>query len=57
MAEENSMQGTKKQFMKTYEEMVIMKKDYSFIIIDKSAKIDWWFYYCEQGKKLFNIML
>lgn len=38
MAEENSLQGQKKKFMELYEREIIMKKDFSFLIIDKSQK-------------------
>lgn len=40
MAIEVSLQGQKKLFMQTYEQLVIMRKDFSFIIIDRSARID-----------------
>lgn len=57
MAEENSLQGQKKAFMNLYEKEIILKKDYSFLIIDKSAKHSKRLWKCEKGEKLYAIRL
>lgn len=56
MAEENSLQGKKKSFMNMYQDVIIMKKDYSFLIIDKSAKVENRLFICQQGLKLSRIL-
>lgn len=40
MIEESATQGKEKILSKIYDEMILSKKDYSFIVIDKSAKRD-----------------
>ena len=55
MAEENSLQGQKKAFMALYEKEIILKKDYSFLIIDKSAKHSKRLWKCDKGKTLYAI--
>lgn len=40
MIEENALKNKHKQFAQFYEDNIINQKDHSFIIIDKSAKID-----------------
>jgi len=41
--------------MQLYQEKIILKKDYSFLIVDKSAKISWRWFLCEQGKRCVSI--
>lgn len=41
--------------MRLYQTEIILKKDYSFLIVDKSAKIDRRFFLCEQGKRCYSI--
>lgn len=55
MAEENSLQGQKKKFMELYEREIIMKKDFSFLIIDKSQKHSWRLWKCDRGIEVFPI--
>lgn len=57
MAEENSLQGQKKKFMDMYEREIILKKDYSFLVVDKSAKHDRRVWKCEKGKVIYPIRL
>ncbi len=44
-------------FMYLYEKEIILKKDYSFLIIDKSAKHSRRLWKCEKGKTLIAIRL
>lgn len=47
MAKENSLRGQEKQFMELYEKEIIMKKDFSFLVIDKSEKQSWRLWKCD----------
>lgn len=43
--------------MALYEKEIILKKDYSFLIIDKSAKHSKRLWKCDKGKTLYAIWL
>ena len=57
MAKENSLRGQEKQFMELYETEIILKKDFSFLIIDKSEKQSRRLWKCDKGITLYPITI
>jgi hypothetical protein len=57
MANENSLRGQEKQFMELYEREIILKKDFSFLIIDKSEKQSRRLWKCDKGITLYPITI
>jgi len=49
MIKENALQGKEKAFSALYEKEIILRKDFSFLVVDKSAKEKDWLWKCTKG--------